>query len=121
MQKKAKWIGLGSLLLLANLAASDSGLIRSYTPQSDGKFDVECTCVTPTAGFEQCVVGIFDAAAGRPRTTWRQTVFGQAQKPIDLSSACYRKRDAAGGGGSACCEGQDESSSKKFFAAKIIQ
>jgi hypothetical protein len=113
--------GLAFSLLFANLAVCDTSLLRTYTPQADGKISIECACQTPTAGMEQCLLGIMDASAGRPRTTWQQTVFGQANKPIDLAAACYRKRDVASAGGSSCCEGTDESSSKKFFAAKILQ
>lgn len=113
-------IGITSCAV-AGIAASDTGYLQSYTPDSDGKFSVECACVSPTAGLEQCVLGFMDAAAGYPRTTWRQDLFGKAGKEIDVASACFRKRDVASGGSSSCCEAGDESSSKKFFAAKIIR
>src|ERR1700722_18261677 len=88
-------------LLVAGVAVSDSKLIQSYTPQTDGQLSVECSCVSPRMGQEQCLLGILDSAAGKPRETWRQALFGKAGKEIDLAAACYRKRDAANG---ACCE-----------------
>ena len=113
-----------SCLVLSGIVAltsrADSQLLQSYTPTSDGPISIECACVTPTAGQEQCLLGILDAAAGRPRHTWRQVVHGSAGKSIDLAGACYRKRDVDAAGASLCCEGSDGNSSRKFFGARVV-
>ncbi len=104
-------------LLVAGVAVSDSKLIQSYTPQSDGQFSVECSCVSPRMGQEQCLLGILDSAAGKPREVLAPSSLARLEREIDLAAACYRKRDAANG---ACCESDDATSSRKFFGAKIL-
>jgi hypothetical protein len=94
----------------------------SFTPDHQGTWNIECMCIIPDGGVEVCSrLKTWDLAAGQPRHTWPQTVTGpgQTNKEIDLSSACYRKRDVDGMGGGLCCSKTDSEASK-YFVGKVL-
>lgn len=93
-------------------ATADS---KKYTPTQDRKAELGCTCVLATSA---CEAKIFDDLADKPRQTWSQDIFLKAGVTVDLSSACWRKRDDDKGGKGLCCSilpATDEAKNIRFF------
>jgi hypothetical protein len=110
------------LLVLLARSAGAGEYSTSFTPDHTGTWNIECMCISPDGGVDVCSrLKTWDDAAGQPRHTWPQTVsrLGQANKEIDLSSACYRKRDVDGMGEGLCCS-TTESEASKYFVGKVL-
>jgi hypothetical protein len=100
-------------------AASFASAAANYTADADQKVEVSCACVLATS---LCELKVFDQLSGAQRQTWTQSNFAKAGVPIDLSAACYRKRDADTGGQGLCCVGTEEHSTiERLFKGELVK
>ena len=99
----------------------DAFLVRKYTPQVTRDFRIRCVCRANFNGLT-CEFNGWDKIAQKQRQTWVQFVSGIAGTEIDISAACYRKRNVEQGGGEGmCCEEQNnEGASLKYYSARIL-
>lgn len=114
--------GVAVAIVFGTRFAAAGDYQTSFAPDHHGTWNIECMCIAPDGGVDVCTrLKRWDDAAGQPRHIWRQTVTGpgQTDKEIDLSSACYRKRDKDGMGGGLCCEAT-ESEASKYFVGRVL-
>lgn len=75
-------------------------LVYKVTFTREGDAKVHCACVTTRGG---CDVKLKLPLAEDGVHQWWQTVQADAGKPVDISAACWRKRDVPGHGDALCC------------------
>lgn len=122
---KPRWLAHGfasALLALSPIMtpslASANEYVSLVTAAKNGEILIECACVMPSGTALQCSgLRVFDV--GRPRHQWRQSVHGKKGTQVNLSEACYRKRDAEGMGSGLCCEASAREVNR-LFAGKVL-
>jgi len=114
---------LVSQLTLAATPQAFTPLPTPYTPDFSGKGNVHCYCILGVSG---CSSDLLWHAQGAPTHDWHQDNFFQEGKAVDLSDACYRKRDSDGQGNGLCCgvdvkDGKpDDKMVHSFFGASEV-
>src|ERR1700722_10392302 len=85
-------------VLWADVAAAASNVI---TPTQDGPAQISCSCITAVSACASRILNTISGQSGT--TTWTQEASLNEGHPVDLSLACWRKRDVDKMGGGFCC------------------
>ena len=81
--------------------------------EAPGQHNIECYCIKNTSA---CNFGIFNEAVGSPVHIWTRTInVPHGGALVDLTEACYRRRNDSGGGAGMCCNIGTDESNKQFF------
>lgn len=122
----------GLLVSAAVVSGAPPGLAEDQRPMIEsphvagftGAALIHCHCVAATSG---CKSAFFWRLAGSPTHDWWQEVHLVEGKEVDLTAACYRKRDVEKLGHGLCCpvdekDGKpDEEMLKKFFGVSDVK
>jgi hypothetical protein len=103
------WIIFGAMSILAPM-----GTMAADPAQ------LSCQCVA--GGPEACVLKIWDAASGSQRMDWTQSIYLKGDETsLDLTMACYRKRNVIDGGNGLCCEANGDAEIQRLFKGILRQ
>lgn len=101
---------LGAVLLLllgatgTSPADDEKKVIKSWNFRSSGKAKVHCGCVAAVSG---CSSQLMWSLQGSAKHSWWQDIHAQEDQSVDLSEACFRKRDVNKMGDGLCCQPDD--------------
>lgn len=95
---------LTACVSLSLAAAADAPLISRMTFDRTGQSLIHCACVAKTIGGAACRYKVVDGLSGKERPDWWQEVHHEAGNEVDLSMACWRKRNVDTHGAGLCCE-----------------
>ena len=106
LQAKACRAGCALLLAIVPLAsagdapAAKPGIVHKVKFARAGEARLHCACVTTRSG---CDTKLSQPLAVESVHQWRQTLQVEAGENVDVSAACWRKRDVPGHGDALCC------------------
>lgn len=113
----------GFLFSLVSLSLLALALRHSYAAEVvetfdfDGKATIDCQCI-PTGSF--CGTRMQKAATDDARHSWSQTVYFRADKEVNFSRACWRKRDVDDLGSGLCCELHRDERDARWYGAETL-
>ena len=112
--------GVAVVLVFATRTVAAGGYQTTFTPDHKSGWKIECMCEEAAGSQLGCASKVVEAA-GNDQRTWQQDVYAtKANEEINLSAACFRKRDAGKGADERhCCFGS-ESEASKYFVAKVL-
>ncbi len=103
-------------VFFGSVAAADQ---HKITPETTETKLLACKCVSVESGCTK----ISDLSSGAVRIKWQQKIHLQAGKEVDLSEACWRKRDVDGMGNGLCCSVapvDDAKTNLGFFWGELV-
>ncbi len=110
---------LGLIGLSLSCAIGSASLANSHVivANRSGGGWIRCSCIAAASACKSRILNQLSAQSGF--ITWRQQVGLQEGKSVDLSLACWRKRDTPQMGEGTCCQNSGTEKDVQFFWGEL--